>query len=83
MAVVYYSKILRSKKKKRQRSSLVAQQVKDPVLSLQRLGSLLRCGFNPCPREFYVKPKKKKKKKRERERELENCSKLKEIRETC
>ena len=30
-------------------SSLVAQQFKDPVLSLQWFGSLLRHGFNPWP----------------------------------
>ena len=27
----------------------MAQEVKDPALSLQQLGSLLRCGFNPQP----------------------------------
>ena len=32
----------------------VAQWVKDPVLSLQQLGSLLRCGFDPWPRNFHM-----------------------------
>ena len=46
------------------RSFLVAQQVKDPVLSLQQLGlqSLLWCGLSPWPRNFHVlqvHPKKK------------------------
>ena len=27
----------------------VVQQVKDPMLSLQRLGALLTCRFNPWP----------------------------------
>ena len=45
------------------RSFLVAQQVKDPVLSLQQLGlqSLLWCGLSPWPRNFHVlqvQPKK-------------------------
>ena len=35
-------------------SSLVAQQVKVPVLSLQRLGSLLWCRFDPWPRNLYM-----------------------------
>ena len=35
------------------RSSLVAQQVKDQELSLQQLGLLLWCGFNPWSRNFY------------------------------
>ena len=34
-------------KKKMERSSLVVQQVKDPVLSLQGLGSLLWLRFDP------------------------------------
>ena len=44
----------------------VAQQVKDLVLSLQWLGSLLRHRINPWPRNLLmrqVQPKKKKKKK--------------------
>ena len=28
--------------------------VKDPVLSLQRLGSLLWCGFDPWPWNFHM-----------------------------
>ena len=39
----------------------MAQQVKDPMLSLQRYGSLLRRGFSPWPRNFHVQraqPKK-------------------------
>ena len=46
-------------------SSLVAQQVKDLVLSLQQLGSLLWCGFDPWPRNFHMsreQPKEKEKK---------------------
>ena len=35
-------------------SSLVAEQVKDPVLSLQWLGSLLQCRFSPWPRFPYA-----------------------------
>ena len=35
-------------------SSLVVQWVKDPALSLQRLGSLLWCGFSPCLRNFHM-----------------------------
>ena len=45
-------------------SSLVAHQVKDPVLSLLWLWLQLWCGFNPWPRNFYMPwawPKKKKK----------------------
>ena len=48
----------------RERSSHVAQQVKDLVLSLQWLRSLLWHGFNPWPGNFHmlqVQPKKKKK----------------------
>ena len=33
----------------------VVQQVKDPKLSLQQLGSLLRCGFDPWPRNFQYR----------------------------
>ena len=32
----------------------MAQWVKDPVLSLQWLGSLLWCRFDPWPRNFHV-----------------------------
>ena len=35
-------------------SSLGAQRVKDPVLSLQWLGLLLWQGFSPWPRNFYM-----------------------------
>ena len=47
--------------------SPVAQWVKDPVLSLLWLGSLLWCRFDPWTRNFCILwawPKKKKKKKR-------------------
>lgn len=47
------------------RSSLVGQHwVKDPVLSLLQLGSLLWCRFHPWPRNYVQRawPKKKKKK---------------------
>ena len=43
------------------RSSLVAQWVKDPMLSLQQLGLLLWHGFDPWPKNFHmarVQPKK-------------------------
>ena len=46
----------------------LAQQVKDPALSLLWIRSLLWHGFNLWPRKFYmpqVQPKKKKKKKKE------------------
>ena len=50
--------------------SLVAQQVKDPALSLQWLQFLLWRGFDPWPGNFSLlwEWQKKKKKKRERER---------------
>ena len=35
-------------------SSFVAQWVKDLALSLQQLGSLLWCGFDLWPGNFYV-----------------------------
>ena len=35
-------------------SSLMAQQVKDPMLSLQPLRSLLYCGFDHWPRDFHM-----------------------------
>ena len=50
-------------------SSLVAQWVKDPVLSLQWLGGLLWLRFNPCPRNFHMpqtQPRQRKKKSTER-----------------
>ena len=58
-------------KKAMSRRSLVAQGVKDPVLSLLWLRSLLCCGFQiPGPTKFHmlwVQPKKKKEKKNETE----------------
>ena len=47
---------------KKQRNSLVAQQVKDPVLSLLWLGSLLWYRFNPWLGTCMLWPKKRKKK---------------------
>ena len=47
-------------------SSLVAQRVMDPALSLQRLRLLLRCRFDPWSGNFHmpqVWPKKRKKRK--------------------
>ena len=47
-------------------SSLVAQLVKDPALSLQRLRSLLWCGFDPSLKNFHMLwagPKEKQKQK--------------------
>ena len=46
----------------------MAQQVKDPPLSLQQLGSLLWRMFDPWPRNFCVPwawPKKKKQKQKQ------------------
>ena len=52
------------------RSSLMAQQVKDPVLPLLWLRSLLWCGFQSLaqelPRAEAMTKKKKKKKKKKR-----------------
>lgn len=58
----------------------MAQQVKDPVLSLLWLRSPLGHGFDPWPRNLHMptgtaKKKKKKKKKRETERE-EKCTEI-------
>ena len=53
-------------KTKKEWSSLVAQWAKDPALSLQQLGSLPWCRFNPWPRKFHMlqeQPKEKKKDK--------------------
>lgn len=44
--------------------------VKDPVLSLQQLASLVRCGFDPWHGCFHTPWAWPKKKKREREREM-------------
>ena len=33
---------------------MVAQRVKDPVLSLQQLGLLLWHGFDPWPQNFHM-----------------------------
>ena len=46
-------------------SSLVAQQVKDLVLSLQWLGLLLWHGFDPWPENFYILWAQQKKKERD------------------
>ena len=47
-------------------SFLVAQQGEDLVLSLKQLGSLLWCGLDPWPRNFYrLQAQQKKKKKKE------------------
>lgn len=45
----------------------VAQQVKDPVLSVKLLGSLLWYGFDPWPENFYMPwvPLGEKKKKKD------------------
>ena len=45
------------------RSSYAAQQLQDPMLSLQQLGLLVWLGFDPWPRNFRMpqaRPKKKK-----------------------
>ena len=47
----------------------MAQLVKDPVLSLLQLRSLLWCGFHPLLGNFWmpwVQPKKKEKKKKKK-----------------
>ena len=41
----------------------MAQQLKDLVLSLQHLGLLLWCRFNPWPRNFHMSQAWQKKKK--------------------
>ena len=51
------------------RSSLVAQQVKDPLLSLGWFRSLLWYGFNPWPRNFHMPWTWTKKREREREKQ--------------
>ena len=50
------------------RISFTVQHVKDPALSLQRLGSLMWHGFDPWPRDFQwaLGMEKKKKKKRKK-----------------
>ena len=61
--------LLRKFKRKNIRSSLVAQWVKDPVLSLQWLGLVPCHGFDPWPGDFHVPqvwPEKKKKKKKKK-----------------
>ena len=53
-------------------SPLVVQWVKDLVLSVQQLWSLLGSGFDPWPGNFHipwVMKEKKKKKERQRERD--------------
>ena len=47
-----FGKYRSSKKKKKSPSSLMVQQVKDPALSLQQLGSLPWCRFDSWPREL-------------------------------
>ena len=45
----------------------MAQQVKDPALSLLGLGSLLWCGFHPWPGNFHMpwaQPKRTKERKK-------------------
>ena len=66
---------------RRERGFPVAQQVKDPALSLWRLGLQLQLRFNPWPREFpyamgkAIKLKKKKKKERKKELACERMMK--------
>ena len=50
-------------KMKESGNSLVAQQVKDPALSLLQLRLLLWHRFNPWSRKFHMQPRKKKEKK--------------------
>ena len=55
--------------------SLVAQWVKDLLLSLQRLGSLLWHGFSPLLGNVnmpFGKAKKKKERKKERKRKIKS-----------
>ena len=54
----------------------MVKQIKDPVSSLQRLGSLLWLGFDPWPRNIHVpqngqkeKGKRKRKEKRKKTKE--------------
>lgn len=62
-------------KKLPQVSSLVAQKVKDPVLSLQQL-ELLLCGTDllPDPELYMLKTQTKKKKKKDTEGEGQNLT---------
>ena len=43
-------------------------KVKDPVLTLQHLGSLLWCGFDHCPGNFCMLQVQSKRKKRKKKR---------------
>ena len=66
-----------SPKKKRERenwNSLVAQQVKDPVLSLLWLVLLLWCGLIPWPGDFHMSQTWSKKRERAREQDMKLCS---------
>ena len=61
--------LLSNMNRKRQfRSSPVAQWVKDPVLSLQELGSLQWHGFSPWHRNFHMPQVQQKKKRKERKK---------------
>ena len=58
---------------------LVAQQVKDPVLSLLWLSLLLWVGFNPWPQNFCMPrtpPKTNKQKKKKKKKKALNISSL-------
>ena len=55
--------------RKKKRRSPLPQQVKDLALSLQHLGSLLWCGFDPWPRNFHM-PRVQPKKKRRTEKKI-------------
>ena len=57
-------------------SSPAAQFVKDPVLSLQQLGSLLWCRFSPWPRNFHMLQAWQKKKKKEREKSNKTMARM-------
>ena len=62
-------------KKKRPQDFLVAQWIKDPMLSLQCLGLLLWHGFSLWPGNFHMlwaQPKKKQQKQKKQQKKLHN-----------
>ena len=63
--------MVKSSEYRTNRNSLVTQQVKDPVLPLQRLQLLLR-RVNPCPGNFHMlQTCQKKKRKKEKQTNYE------------
>ena len=54
LVCLFFPLVHKAHKKIQLWSSLVAQQVKEPALSLQQLGSLLWHGFDPWPGNFCM-----------------------------